>query len=238
MNEAVASILLKDNFPGHFALSFDDGPRPKLTARALRILKKIDMKATFFVCGRRVRRNREVIIRMVEEGHTIGNHTYSHPDLGKLKSYEIETEYRRTQDAVNEALGYEYPLIYHRPPYGSPWFSRGPSRAARIARQCQVIDKRSGVLVLWQIESGDWRQDYDAKKVIRRVLGLMRAGKGGIVVLHDSHTKGIEAIPRLAHAARKRGARFCTVDDLLRQKYACNVGTLVRLPTSLRGARG
>ena len=69
--------------------------------------------------------------RMYEEGHCIGNHTYTHPALGKLSETEIKREFDRTERAINKALGFEYNIQYYRPPFGDPWFSSSSSKEVK-----------------------------------------------------------------------------------------------------------
>ena len=105
---------------GRIALTFDDGPDRQTTPPILDELHKHDIKATFFVLGRQVKKNPELLRRIVAEGHTIGNHTYDHADLSDLNEEQMRRELRSTQKAVDDALGYHYPMVLMRPPYGDP----------------------------------------------------------------------------------------------------------------------
>ncbi len=105
-------------------------------------MREYDIKATFFVTGQRVARNPEILRRIVQEGHTLGNHTYDHANLADLGVRRMRDEMQSTQEAVDQALGYHYPMTLMRPPYGAPylsdrymlppfkgsWKSRGPTR--------------------------------------------------------------------------------------------------------------
>src|SRR5829696_2595706 len=105
------------------ALTFDDGPDPRTTPRILDSLREQDLEATFFVLGRHVKKSPGLLRRIVKEGHTIGNHTYNHSDMSDLSRKRMRLELRRTQAAVDDALGYHYPMVLMRPPYGNPYFA-------------------------------------------------------------------------------------------------------------------
>src|SRR2546427_7435919 len=101
------------------ALTFDDGPAPPFTEQILDILRARGITATFFVCGRNVERHPDVVRRIAAEGHTLGNHTYSHPFLCFRSRRSMAGEIDRTQEAVRKITG-ESPTLF-RPPYGVRW---------------------------------------------------------------------------------------------------------------------
>ena len=101
------------------ALTFDDGPDPRTTPRILDSLREHDLKATFFVLGRQVKERPGLLRGIVKEGHTIVNHTYNHTDMSDLRQKRMRLELRRTQAAVDHALGYHYSMVLMRPPYGN-----------------------------------------------------------------------------------------------------------------------
>jgi peptidoglycan/xylan/chitin deacetylase (PgdA/CDA1 family) len=149
-------------------LTFDDGPDEHFTPRILDILAEWRAKATFFVCGKKGEKFPQILRRMVEEGHSIGNHTYSHSRflvycgiLGK----EIE----RTEEIIYKITGYRPNLF--RPPWGvvMPWVKK-------------KIWKRGYKLVLWDIDTRDWKK-LAGEEIARKVKG--EASDGAIVLLHD-----------------------------------------------------
>ena len=126
---------------GNVALTFDDGPDPGTTPRILATLRRHDVKATFFVVGSQVERHPGLLRRIVEEGHTIGNHSYDHADMSYLTPAQIRLELQRTQKTVDKALGYHYQMKIMRPPYGEPYFESSDALPAfrRIVRQEQLF---------------------------------------------------------------------------------------------------
>src|ERR1700736_4871385 len=101
----------------YIAMTFDDGPSPETTPRLLDILKQRNIKATFFMIGQNAERNPEIVKRILVEGHEIGNHSWTHPQLAKLSDDRVTEEITKTQNAIKSAAGYTPTLL--RPPYGS-----------------------------------------------------------------------------------------------------------------------
>jgi len=161
---------------GKIALTFDDGPDPRTTPLILDTLREHDLKATFFVVGRRVAQNPGLLRRIVEEGHTIGNHTYYHADMSRLSPKEMRRELRSTQKAVDDALGHHHRMTLMRPPYGSPYLggadampsvSEGRTGAGALPRN---MDRRPERLPA--------RQPSRGRGPTRRSRGPGRAKKG------------------------------------------------------------
>src|SRR3989441_7110330 len=101
----------------YIAMTFDDGPSAKLTPKLLDLLAAHHIRATFFVIGENVAEHPEIVAREVREGHEIGNHTWSHPNLAKMSDDRIRGQLRKTEDAIRSAIGNRPTLM--RPPYGS-----------------------------------------------------------------------------------------------------------------------
>ena len=139
-------------FGGKISLTFDDGPEPRTTPKILDTLKKHDLKATFFVLGRQVKEHPGLLRRIVEEGHIVGNHTYDHADLSALSTKQTRRELESTQKAVDDALGYHYPMAVMRPPYGDPYLAGKYALPAfrRIAREQELFP------VIWTIDPSDY----------------------------------------------------------------------------------
>lgn len=177
------------------ALTFDDGPVPA-TADLLDVLDERGARATFFVIGGQVAKNPEVITRMVEGGHEIGNHTWSHADLTLLDPAGIADEIGRAADAVVAAGGPRPTLV--RPPYGAT---------------NEVLAAVIGLpQVLWSLDTRDWAvRDTDA--VVARVLE--RVGPGAIVLLHDIRPTTRAAVPVIVDALQARGYALVTVSEVL-----------------------
>ncbi|MCB1337463.1 MAG: polysaccharide deacetylase family protein [Maritimibacter sp.] len=182
------------------AMTFDDGPHPTWTPKLLDILKARDIRTTFYVIGRNVATWPDIVKRMVDEGHEIGNHTWSHPFLSKLGTEGIFGELDRTSDAVYRAVQ-RIPVTL-RPPYGA--LSGG--QAATVHRD------REMPTVMWSVDTQDWRRP-GAEVVASRVIEL--SVPGSIVLSHDIHGPTIEAMPAALDGLIARGFDFATVSMIL-----------------------
>ncbi|HEX2687815.1 MAG TPA: polysaccharide deacetylase family protein [Kofleriaceae bacterium] len=184
------------------ALTFDDGPHPVHTAPLLDVLAELSVPATFFVVGRDVEANPGLVARMVRDGHELGNHTYRNRYLPLACSRSVENELLATDRAIARATGV-VPTIA-RPPWGG--------RSPRNVRVFQRLGKR---LVLWDVNSFDWK-GKPARTVANRVLDRARAGS--IILMHEAREGGettIEAVRMLVPALRARGFELVTVSRAL-----------------------
>lgn len=177
------------------ALTFDDGPGP-YTAHLLDVLKAAGARATFFMLGENVGAHRAEVRRMVMEGHQIGNHTWSHPQLTGLSSDAVRSEVGRTQKAITDASGGVAPMIF-RPPYGAT--------NARVGKAVGMPE------IVWDVDSMDWRYRNVARNVR---VGTKDPKKGNVVLFHDIHKTTVQAIPRVLAGLKKRGFTFVTVGEL------------------------
>ncbi|MEU6810061.1 polysaccharide deacetylase family protein [Streptomyces sp. NPDC046831] len=151
-------------------LTFDDGPDPRYTPQILDTLARYDVRATFFVCGEMADWNRNLLVRMADEGHVVGNHTWSHPLLTRLGRGRIRSEIERTSDLVEGTCG-ERPLWF-RAPYGA-W-----NRAAfQLGAECGMEP------LAWTVDSLDWTTPGTGTVVDNVESG---AAPGVIVLSHDA----------------------------------------------------
>ncbi|MGL4796652.1 MAG: polysaccharide deacetylase family protein [Paraclostridium sp.] len=188
------------------ALTFDDGPDEDFSPQILDILKKYNAKATFFVVGQKVGWHPEIVKRAYEEGHEIGNHTFSHINVGKRSEYEILTEIEKTQTAIKDVIGKEPELF--RPPY------RAISRS-----MFEIIKSKNMKVVLWSdLDARDWSNPgvYNIVKTIQE-----KADSGSIVLLHDYNTvrnnksQTIQALETIIPEMQKQGYKFVTVSEII-----------------------
>ena len=235
--ELVGGIHWTDYVTDRVALSFDDGPRPKRTGRILEILAEEEISALFFICGRLVRRFPAMVRRIVAEGHDLGNHTWSHPDLEYLYTREINEQFDRTQAEVNDVLGREYPMRYYRPPFGSPWYKNTRSAKAARRRICRAIDARGGLLCLWQVHSNDSHPGVTEASIHKSMRMKFERNKAGVMVFHDSRKRTAQKLPEYLDFIRGFGLHFTSVDELVMAKYGCDVADVARMPTVLRSHR-
>jgi len=184
----------------YIALTFDDGPNATLTPKLLDLLAARHLKATFFVVGQNAADHPEVLKRAVREGHEIGNHSWSHPNLGKMSDEAVRRELQKTEDAIVAAIGRKPTLM--RPPYGSI-----------TARQKKWIHEEFGYrIILWDVDPLDWKRPGPSV-VTARILKETRAGS--IVLSHDIHPPTIEAMPATFDQLMKKGFKSVTVTELL-----------------------
>jgi peptidoglycan/xylan/chitin deacetylase (PgdA/CDA1 family) len=182
------------------ALTFDDGPNATLTPKLLDLLAARHLKATFFVVGQNAADHPEILKRAVREGHEIGNHSWSHPNLGKMSDEAVRRELQKTEDAIVAAIGKKPVLM--RPPYGSI-----------TARQKKWIHDEFGYrIILWDVDPLDWKRPGPSV-VTARILKETKAGS--IVLSHDIHPPTIEAMPATFDQLMKKGFKSVTVTELL-----------------------
>jgi peptidoglycan-N-acetylglucosamine deacetylase len=202
------------------ALTFDDGPDARTTPRILDSLREHDLKATFFVLGRQVKKRPGVLRRIVKEGHTIGNHTYNHTDMSDLSQKRMRLELRRTQKAVDDALGYHYPMVLMRPPYGNPYL--GGTDALGVFRK--VVRDQELFPILWTADPRDYRLIGRPESVVRSIVRADETGRKGkrdqVLLLHDTHRQTAKALPQIIDHYERSGRRFADLGELLSDKYA------------------
>jgi peptidoglycan/xylan/chitin deacetylase (PgdA/CDA1 family) len=194
-------------------LTFDDGPHEASTEKILDILRDKQVPATFFVCGKNVERLPDTVRRALAEGHTIGNHTYSHIFLYFRRRSTIAAEIDRTQEALERLTG-ERPKIF-RPPYGGRWFGL-----------ISVLAERGMRMVMWSDAGYDWNND--AEGIVRDTLKGLRPG--AIILLHDglerrppgeiNQANTVRALPLIIDEARKAGYTFVRIEEFLKPAEA------------------
>lgn len=207
---------------GKISLTFDDGPDPRTTPRILDTLQKHDLKATFFVLGYQVEDHPELLRRIVEEGHTLGNHTYDHADMSGLSANQMRSELRSTQKAVDDALGYHYPMVLMRPPYGNPYLEG----AAALPVFRRIVREQRLFPVMWTIDPSDYRSGGNPRSITRGVVRADKAereekqGEGDeVLLLHDTRRQTVRALPEIIGYYERSGRPFADVDELLADKY-------------------
>lgn len=178
------------------ALTFDDGPNAETTPQILDILKRYNVKATFFVLGKQVAGKEDILKRMVAEGHEVANHSWSHPNLTKLSPKEIKDEVERTQAVVEATIGQRPKAL--RAPYG--------------AVNSTVADVAGLPLIAWSVDSKDW-ESRNAAAVVNEVTTYTEAGS--IILLHDIHKSTVEALEPLLQGLTEAGYQSVTTSQLL-----------------------
>ena len=178
------------------AITFDDGPHPYYPEQLLDGLKEREVKATFFVTGKHMEQYPELIERMYEEGHLIGNHTYSHLQLNRNNGETFKEELIKTNELIEEVTGQE--VQYVRPPYGS-WDKK-------FEKELNMFP------VLWNIDPLDWCSDNVAC-IVQKVTS--KAKENSIILMHDEYKSTVTAALQIIDALQKEGYEFVTVDEIL-----------------------
>lgn len=193
----------------YIAITFDDGPDPKYTPTILDILKEEDVKATFFVVGAHVEKYTDIARRIVEEGHEIGNHTYSHRNLYRLPRQYIIEEIEKAHGAILEVTGEEAHLL--RPP-----------RGMYDSNVVEIAHSRRYTIVLWSLSSQDWAE-VSAGTVKRNILSKVQ--NGDVLLFHDSGSivsyeggdrhNTVAALPAIIRELKDMGYQFVTITEMM-----------------------
>lgn len=184
----------------YIAMTFDDGPSAENTPRLLEMLKQRNIKATFFLIGQNAASNPDIVRRILADGHEIGNHSWTHPQLSKLSDDRVTAEITKTQDAIKDASGFSPTLL--RPPYG-----------AITPRQREWIENQFGLnVILWSVDPLDWKRP-GASVITQRILSQARPG--AIILSHDIHKQTVDAMPATLDGLIAKGYKFATVSQLI-----------------------
>lgn len=187
------------------ALSFDDGPDMRFTPLVLDMLKKHDVKATFFLMGHRAKEHAEIVRRIHDEGHAIGNHTYWHPNLPKEELERLDWEVRETEKVIENIVGFKPKLF--RSPYG-----------ALNEEMVETLNRLDHKVIGWDVDSLDWKQlptDVIADNVLSNV------SPGSIILMHDGgdwtmNLMGtVESLDKIITKLKDDKIEFVTIPELL-----------------------
>ena len=182
------------------AITFDDGPNPDFTPQVLALLKKFNAKATFFCIGRNVEANSALCQQIISEGHTIGNHTYSHANnFGFHSTRKVISELEKTNEIIKKRTGLELKL--YRPAFGVT--------NPRIKRALKITGLQS---IGWNKRSLD-TTPLSEQKILRRLTHNLK--KGDIILLHDSSLKSLQVLEQLLLFLQTNKLESITVDQLL-----------------------
>jgi len=191
---------------GHIAITFDDGPHPEYTAYVLNLLKKHDAKATFFLIGRNCETYPELVQQIINEGHTIANHTYSHvKKIGFLGTGKVTVELEKTNQLVEQQTGLKLRLF--RPAFGVT--------NPKIAKALKRLNLQS---IGWNQRSYDTTK-LKEEQVYDRITKNLK--KGDVILLHDTSAKSVAVLERLLLFLKTKSLQSVTVDQLFQiQPYA------------------
>ena len=195
---ASKSPILNKDCSKCIALTFDDGPGI-YTDKLLSYLQSYKAKATFFMIGPSAQRHPSIVKRVFDDGHQIGNHTWSHPSLPGLSPAQVQNEISSTNNILQGITGVKPTTL--RPPYG-----------ATDAAVQRVVSNLGMSSILWSVDTRDWA-DRNSAVVCNRAVSNARSGS--IILLHDIHPTSVEAVPCILQNLTSRGFRFVTVSQLL-----------------------
>lgn len=191
-----AAAIVNENGPV-IALTFDDGPYPKVTGHILDVLEKNGVCATFFVLGSRIEGREDVLTRMEELGCEIGNHSFSHADLTRLSKADCQRELSDTDAEIRRVTGHEASVV--RPPYG--YYNK------------TVMSAAGRPLILWTVDTNDWRGKAPGE-IADYVI--QQAKEGSVILMHDQQTQTADAMEMIIPTLIEEGFRFVTVSELIR----------------------
>jgi peptidoglycan-N-acetylmuramic acid deacetylase len=184
-------------------LTFDNGYENGYTEQVLDVLKKEKVPAAFFITGHYLETAEDLVIRMAEEGHTIGNHSYFHPDLTQVNDERLKTELEKVREKTYEITGQKH-MAYLRPPRGI------------LSERTLKLAKEEGYThILWSLAFMDWdtkRQkgwEYAYNNIMKQIH------PGAVLLLHTVSKDNAEALEKVIRDLKKQGYTFKTLDDLM-----------------------
>ncbi len=190
--------------PRRIALTFDDGPHPVYTQEILDLLAQYNIRATFFVIGQNVSAHPDLVKREIAEGHEVGNHTLSHPDISGISQTELIKQLRET-DSIIYTLTQTHPTLF-RPPTGL---------CTSAVREAAGIMHYN--LILWSVDTRDWSKRTSLEHIISEVKNNVK--DGSIILFHDYTIRKdhatVAALKVLIPYLIDNGYTFVTVSELL-----------------------
>jgi len=189
-------------------LTFDDGPIPEITPWVLKQLKKYQAKATFFCIGKNIKNHPEICKQLIQEGHTIGNHTYNHLNGWKNTTPKYLSNIEEAENTISTLLSSlknsdNYPKLF-RPPYGKI-----------KASQTKNLQKKGYTIILWDVLSADFDTTISSETCLKNVL--KNTENGSIIVFHDSEKakeKLFYALPKVLEYYSKKGYTFKKITSI------------------------
>lgn len=199
-SDSVRSQNVSDEVKPVVALTFDDGPNASSTPILLDGLKERKVRATFFLIGENVEKdeNEKIVKRMYEEGHLIGNHTYTHCNLSKLETGEAKKELEQTDTVIEKITGKQ--PVFVRAPYGGELPVDSEQDLNRI-------------YIGWTVDPLDWMTEDTGGAVVKTVVEEINPGD--VILLHDCYPSSVQAAIRIVDLLQGKGYEFVTVDHLI-----------------------
>ncbi len=206
--------------PKKVALSFDDGPDPEWTPKILDELKQLNVKGTFFMIGEEAQNNVSIMQRVYREGHEIGNHTFTHPDISAISNRELDLQMNLTERLFAAKLGVQ--PIYFRPPYDIDEEPETTDQAAPAER----VQQRGYIVIGNKLDTHDW-EDHP-RKTPQQIVGAIQSQlaamqtrtdfQGSVILMHDGggdRSVTVRSLPLLVNTLRAQGYDFVPVSELM-----------------------
>lgn len=204
--EKYGSFYLGDTSKKEIYLTFDNGYENGYTHQILDTLKEKKVPATFFITGHYLKDQTELVMRMVKEGHIVGNHSWHHPDLTTKSEQEIAKELNSLKEEFTKLTGVKE-MNYLRPPRGI--FSE---------RTLAISQKLGYTNVFWSLAYIDWKVDQQKGKQYAYDQIMRQIHPGAVLLLHSVSKDNAEALGQVIDDLKKQGYQFKSLDDLMLQK--------------------
>ena len=194
-----AKFMQGDTSKKQIAITFDDGPHPAYTPKLLKILKKNNVKATFFLVGEMAEKYPDLVKAEKAAGHDVGNHTYHHVNLTKIPMEDVATEIKACGKVLQSITG-RAPHLF-RPP--------GGDYNKKVA---EMAEAEGYTMILWTDDPGDYASPGDKAIKIRT---LDRVSNGGIILIHDGVQQTVDVLPQIIKYLKDKGYELVTIDEMM-----------------------
>ncbi len=199
-NEDIAMGNKEDKF---VYLTFDEGYEAGYTPQILDVLKENDVKAAFFITGHYLNTKPELVKRMIDEGHIVGNHTVNHPSMPDLDNDKVKEEIMKLHVTVFEKFGYE--MKYLRPPKGE------------FSQRTLYLSKSLGyTTVMWSFAYDDWDENKQGRETYAKEKILSNTHNGAVILLHANSKDNTNILDEIIKEIKKQGYEFKTLDEFKR----------------------
>ena len=199
--------------PKELVLTFDDGPDEDYTPKVLDILSKYHVPAAFFLVGLQAESNLPLVKRIYREGHEIGNHTFTHPNMAEVSAGRAKLEMKLTRLLIEAITGHS--TVMFRAPYNADSEPETMQEMIPVAkaREENYLD------IGESIDPEDWQPGITADTIFARTVAAVESGRGNIILLHDAggedRTQTILALPRIIEYFQKKGYTFTNISNIL-----------------------
>ena len=193
---------INNSFSKQLALTFDDGPDPLLTDQVLDFLSEQNISATFFLSGPAIEKSPEIVARIVNQGHCVGNHGYEHVLPADQEQDEMISGFEKTDQSIKDISGNDF-VRFYRPPYGKVTSAFN-----------SWVKKKSAYTVHWSLDSYDYRSEFTSGMMAEMLLRDVKSGD--IILLHDTKPVTISLLKKIVPELQKRNYQFLKLDERFR----------------------